>query len=142
MPENPEEVCPQPSPLSSFDPFGWAKSRRQLSRARHIGTVLVRHGLAGLAARLGLEGRLRFGRKTYPGAASRSEPERLVKALEELGPTFIKLGQLISTRPDLLPPDYLRALAKLQDNVPRIQFEEVQRVIAAETCRLPDDIFA
>jgi len=127
--------------MPSFDPLGWVRGRRQLARARHIGAVLVRHGLAELATRLGLEGRLRFGRRARPGAAVLSEPERLVKAFEELGPTFIKLGQLLSTRPDLLPPDYIKALSRLQDNVPRITFEEVERVVATETCRLPDDIF-
>ena len=143
MPETPEELCRRPErALPAFDPFGWLKGRRQLSRARHIGAVLVRYGLAELAMRLGLEGRLRFGRRTHPAAASLSEPERLVKALEELGPTFIKLGQLLSTRPDVLPPEYVKALTKLQDNVPRIPFAEVERVIATETCRLPDDVFA
>ncbi len=142
MPENPEEFCPQPSALPNFDPFGWAKSRRQLNRARHIGAVLVRHGLAELASRLGLEGRLRFGRRARRDAAARSDPERLVTAFEELGPTFIKLGQLLSTRPDLLPPDYLKAFSKLQDDVPRLTFEQVERVIGTETCKLPDDIFA
>lgn len=142
MPEEPEELCQQPSPLPSFDPFGWARSRRQLSRARHIGAVLVRHGLAELAARLGLEGRLRFGHRARRDAAARSEPERLVKAFEELGPTFIKLGQLLSTRPDLLPPDYLKAFSRLQDDVPRLTFEQVERAIVTETCKLPDDIFA
>jgi len=142
VPENPEEFCPQPSALPNFDPFGWAKSRRQLNRARHIGAVLVRHGLAELASRLGLEGRLRFGRRARRDAAARSDPERLVTAFEELGPTFIKLGQLLSTRPDLLPPDYLKAFSKLQDDVPRLTFEQVERVIGTETCKLPDDIFA
>ncbi len=142
MPESPDELCQRPAPEAGFDPFGWLKGRRQLTRARHIGAVLVRHGLAELAARLGLEGRLRIGHKAHPDAAALSEPERLVKALEELGPTFIKLGQLLSTRPDLLPPDYVKALTKLQDNVPRISFAEVERVVATETCRLPDDIFA
>jgi ubiquinone biosynthesis protein len=142
--ETPEELCrrPEQSSLPGFDPFGWMKGRRQLNRVRHIGAVLVRYGLAELATRLGLEGKLRFGRKPQPEVAALSEPERLVKAFEELGPTFIKLGQLLSTRPDVLPLDYLKALTKLQDNVPRISFAEVERVIATETCRLPDDIFA
>jgi ubiquinone biosynthesis protein len=142
LPETPDELCRQPAPASGFDPFGWLKGRRQLNRARHIGAVLVRYGLAELAARLGLEGTLRFRHKAHPDVAALSEPERLVKALEELGPTFIKLGQLLSTRPDLLPPDYFKALTKLQDNVPRISFAEVERVIATETCRLSDDTFA
>ena len=142
MPENPEEPCLQPTQMPSFDPFGWLKGRRQLSRARHIGAVLVRYGLAELAARLGLEGRLKLGRKAPPEVAALTEPERLVKALEELGPTFIKLGQMLSTRPDILPPDYLKALTKLQDNLPRIPYDAVERVIGAETCRLPGDVFA
>jgi predicted unusual protein kinase regulating ubiquinone biosynthesis (AarF/ABC1/UbiB family) len=104
--------------------------------------VLVRHGLAELAVRLGLEGRLRFGRKSQPGTAALSEPERLVKALEELGPTFIKLGQMLSTRPDVVPPDFVKALAKLQDGVPGIRYEEVESVAATEACRLPEDVFS
>jgi ubiquinone biosynthesis protein len=142
LPEDPDELCRRPSPEAGFDPFGWLKGRRQFTRARHIGAVLVRYGLAELAARLGLEGTLRFRHKAHPDVAALREPERLVKALEELGPTFIKLGQLLSTRPDLLPPDYVKALTELQDNVPRIPFAEVERVVATETCRLPDDIFA
>ena len=128
--------------MPSLDPFGWLKGGRQLNRARHIGAVLVRYGLAELAARLGLEGRLKLGHKAPPDVAALTEPERLVKALEELGPTFIKLGQMLSTRPDILPPDYLKALTKLQDNVPGIPYDEVERLVATETCRLPADVFA
>ena len=142
MPETPEELCQRPAPGRGFDPFGWLKGRRQLNRARHLGAVLVRYGLAELAARLGLEGRLKLGHKAHPGVAVLTEPERLVKALEELGPTFIKLGQMLSTRPDILPPDYLKAMAKLQDNVPGIPYDAVERVIGAEACRLPGDVFA
>jgi len=105
--------------------------------ARGLRAVLVRHGLAELAMRLGLNGRLRFGRNAQSDAAVLSKPERLVKALEELGPTFIKLGQMLSTRPDILPPDYLKALTKLQDNVPGIPYDDVERVITTETWRLP-----
>ena len=142
MPENSEEICRTPSPEPGFDPFGWLKGRRQLTRVRHIGAVLVRYGLAELATRLGLEGRLRLGHKAEPAVAVLTEPERLVKALEELGPTFIKLGQMLSTRPDILPPDYLKALTRLQDSVPGISYDAVERVIGSETCRLPADIFA
>ena len=142
MPETPEELCQRPGPKEGFDLFGWARGRRRLSRVRHIGAVLVRYGLAELAARFGLEGRLQLGHKAHPDVAVLTEPERLVKALEKLGPTFIKLGQMLSTRPDILPPDYLKALAQLQDNVPGIPYDAVERVIATETCRLPQDIFA
>jgi ubiquinone biosynthesis protein len=131
----------QPS-LPEFDPLNWLKGRRQLSRARHIGAVLMRYGFAQFADKLGLEGRFKPRRKTEPAVAALSAPERLVKALEELGPTFVKLGQMLSTRPDILPPDYLKAMAKLQSNVPGITYDAVERVIATETGRLPDDIFA
>jgi ubiquinone biosynthesis protein len=59
-------------------------------------------------------------------------PEELVEDLQNLGPTFIKLGQLLSTRPDLLPDAYLKALAKLQDHVPPISYEKVRQIIEDE----------
>ncbi|WP_300437934.1 AarF/UbiB family protein [Christiangramia sp.] len=59
-------------------------------------------------------------------------PEELVEDLKAMGPTYIKLGQLLSTRPDLLPEEYLSALAKLQDNVSPVPFEEVKKIIETE----------
>ncbi len=59
-------------------------------------------------------------------------PEELVEDLKEMGPTYIKLGQLLSTRPDLLPDEYLDALANLQDNVSPVPFEEVKEIIEKE----------
>lgn len=60
-------------------------------------------------------------------------PAELVADLKDLGPTFVKLGQLLSTRPDILPAPYLNALAELQDQVDPIPFEEVQRLFQEET---------
>jgi len=59
-------------------------------------------------------------------------PEELVEDLKEMGPTYIKLGQLLSTRPDLLPDEYLKALSHLQDNVSPVPFEEVKSIIEKE----------
>lgn len=59
-------------------------------------------------------------------------PEELVEDLQAMGPTYIKLGQLLSTRPDLLPDEYLNALASLQDNVPPVPFEEIKEIIEKE----------
>lgn len=59
-------------------------------------------------------------------------PEELVEDLKEMGPTYIKLGQLLSTRPDLLPDEYLSALANLQDNVSPVPYEEVKKIIEEE----------
>ncbi len=70
-----------------------------------------------------------------------SRPERLRMAFEELGPTFIKLGQLLSTRPDFIPPEYLFELTKLQDNVPAFPFNEVEEIFLAETGQKPTELF-
>ncbi|SDR70541.1 AarF/UbiB family protein [Gramella sp. MAR_2010_147] len=59
-------------------------------------------------------------------------PEELVEDLKAMGPTYIKLGQLLSTRPDLLPDEYLNALANLQDNVSPVPFEEVKEIVEKE----------
>lgn len=59
-------------------------------------------------------------------------PEELVDDLKKMGPTYIKLGQLLSTRPDLLPDAYLKALATLQDDVPPIPYEEVHKIVEEE----------
>lgn len=59
-------------------------------------------------------------------------PEELVEDLKQMGPTYVKLGQLLSTRPDLLPDEYLKSLATLQDDVPSISYEEVREVIEEE----------
>src|SRR5690606_41579443 len=59
-------------------------------------------------------------------------PEELVDDLKKMGPTYIKLGQLLSTRPDLLPDAYLQALATLQDDVPPITYEEAHKIVEDE----------
>ncbi|GAB2770241.1 AarF/UbiB family protein [Actinomadura fibrosa] len=59
-------------------------------------------------------------------------PEELVEDLKKMGPTYVKLGQLLSTRPDLLPDDYLQALSSLQDDLPTIPFDEVREVVEYE----------
>lgn len=125
---------------------------RDLGRLREITSVLVRHGFGEVVARAG------FGRKPRKGTASDPPPsmrgpddapeistdelakgeeekkrtstaERIRLVLQDLGPSFIKLGQIASTRPDLLPPDVIVELKKLQENVPPVPFEDVKRVI-------------
>ena len=59
-------------------------------------------------------------------------PEELVEDLKNMGPTYIKMGQLLSTRPDLLPDNYLKALASLQDDVPPIPYEDVHKIVENE----------
>lgn len=59
-------------------------------------------------------------------------PEELVEDLKEMGPTYIKLGQLLSTRPDLLPDEYLEALTSLQDDLPTIPYSEIKTIVEEE----------
>jgi ubiquinone biosynthesis protein len=97
----------------------------QFRRYRQIAEVLTRHGLRWLRDASGLE-RFRHFRSDLSEVAkaeSLTTAERVWLALEELGATFIKLGQFLSTRADLLPPEYQTALAKLQDSAPAFDSE-------------------
>jgi ubiquinone biosynthesis protein len=104
-------------------------------RKREIAAVLLRHGLKELAIFTGLHRAAALGRSAVglPTEPDRDPaPRELRLALEELGPTFIKLGQLASTRPDLLPPQYLVELAKLQDADPAVPAQAAWAAIEAE----------
>ena len=70
-----------------------------------------------------------------------SRARRVRLALEELGPTFIKFGQILSTRPDLIPLEYLEELSELQDNVAPVPYAEVREIIKSEVGRFPEEIF-
>jgi ubiquinone biosynthesis protein len=101
---------------------------------RQVAEILAKNGLGFLAENLGTRGfpRLRHTRQTDEAIAGLSVPERLRRTIEELGPTFIKLGQFLSTRPDVLPTDYIRELEKLQDSAPPISMGAVNAQIEAE----------
>ncbi|MEA3280367.1 MAG: AarF/ABC1/UbiB kinase family protein, partial [Thermodesulfobacteriota bacterium] len=71
-----------------------------------------------------------------------SRAERVRLAFEELGPTFIKLGQILSTRPDLVPVDFINELSKLQDMVPPFPFDEASEIIKVELGAAPEELFA
>jgi len=74
----------------------------------------------------------RLARRPPPPSPALSTPQRLRLALEALGPTFVKLGQILSTRPDLLPPDYIAELSRLQDTVPPVPWETIQNCLEEE----------
>ncbi|HEV57593.1 MAG TPA: AarF/ABC1/UbiB kinase family protein, partial [Phycisphaerales bacterium] len=122
------------------------RAARHLQRYREIVGVFVRHGFGQLADLLELQPYLalprRLLRRWRRAAPPLGAPRRLRLALEELGPTFIKLGQILSTRPDLIPPDYIVELARLQDTVPPAPWEPVRAQIEAELGAPPEELFA
>ncbi|MFW5885183.1 MAG: ABC1 kinase family protein [Patescibacteria group bacterium] len=127
--------------------FGFNKKYRGLKRAKEIVLVFAKFGF-------GYVFNLRFIQKDF-GVSEKSlkdqektgrkiqmsGPERLKTAFEELGPTFIKLGQILSTRPDLLPSAYTDELTKLQDNVPPFSFDKVREQMKKEFGRDIEEVF-
>lgn len=116
-----------------------------LKRYRQIAEVLVRHGFGSLVGVFGLERFVPFvrGLHSLPHRSSTSHtPEHLRKALEELGATFIKLGQILSTRADLLPSAYQGELARLQDQVAPLPGDVIEEVVQAELGRPLHEVFA
>ena len=98
-----------------------------LKRYADVARLLVKYGRGPLIEQLGRE----FPRE--PGTeAEGPDPEELARDLEKLGPTFIKLGQLLSSRADLLPTAYLEALSRLQDQVEPFPFADVEKTVAEE----------
>jgi len=122
--------------------ISWFDTLRDLPRLREIGRVLLRHGFGHVAQRLRLPG-VRWWRRRQPPpeAISFSLPERLRMIFEELGPTFIKFGQILSIRRDVLPEEYVSEFEKLQDAVPPFSYAEVARLIAEEFGRDVKDVF-
>jgi ubiquinone biosynthesis protein len=119
---------------------------RHLGRYRRIAEVLTRHGFGTILTLIGLDDRLKIPRRLLrrgDEAAERVSPAvRMRLALEELGPTFIKLGQIASTRPEILPPSMLAELSNLQDNVPPAPWEDILPLIQEELGRPLPEIFA
>lgn len=120
---------------------------RNLRRSREIVTVLVNYGFDDLVDQLGLRRYLRLGRRLL--FWKRTEPEikltrakRIRLALESLGVTFIKFGQVVSTRPDLVPRDVIRELSKLQEHVPSFPSSIAIAIIERELGDSIDTLFA
>ena len=122
------------------------KSIKQLLRLIHINYILAKNGLDQGTVSIGLFSSLRFMIYLNPWNWFRREPltrgEALRKSLEELGPIFIKFGQALSTRPDILPEDIALELCKLQSNVPPFSNEEALAIIEAAYGCSAFEIFA
>lgn len=117
--------------------------KTRFDRYRQMAEILYRNGLGYLVSVAGLESWLPFRRREADGADSTrmASPEYLRRALEELGPTYVKLGQLLSTRPDLLPPAYMDELAKLQDSATPAAWDDVRGSLSGELGADPLEVF-
>ena len=115
-----------------------------IKRFAVISRIMVKHGLGEILQRI-------FERKdtssksgddsTVLARTIYPSPHRIRRVLEELGPTFVKLGQLMSTRADLFPPEYLEEFQKLQDRVPPVPFEDIKAVIEKEIKQPVSEVF-
>ncbi len=122
----------------------WTK-RERWKREREMASALARHGigLTLVQAKLGWVLPFQWGLLKHPRRDEPySGPEHLRMAFEDLGPTFIKLAQILSTRGDLIGPEYAAELARLQSNVPPLPFSEMTEVLDAELPVPRDEIFA
>jgi len=122
------------------------KSIKQLLRLLHINTILARNGLDQVIVSIRLFSPFRFIVYLNPWNWLRKQKltrgEALRKTLEELGPIFIKFGQALSTRPDILPPDIAAELCKLQDKVPPFSSEIALKIIETAFGRSAFQVFA
>jgi ubiquinone biosynthesis protein len=106
---------------------------RQLGRISEIAQVAAKHGFGYFfETRIPGGTRTRRQQELEPGDDGSTRGQRLRQMLDELGPTFVKFGQLLSTRPDVVPPDIVFELQALQDQVTQFPYEEVERVIREE----------
>lgn len=131
--------------MTGFIPRPWFIRGHLVHRWREIASTLTRHGLGWLATGIGRGDHIPFERG-WLGHPKRETPytraEHLRMAFGELGASFIKLGQVLSTRPDLLPAEYIQELAKLQDAAPQVPFEQICQIVCDELGEPPEKIFA
>jgi predicted unusual protein kinase regulating ubiquinone biosynthesis (AarF/ABC1/UbiB family) len=103
----------------------------RLKRYKDVAMLLIKYGRADLLSPAGLENSV-LPEEIAAESGTIAPAEELAKDLEKLGPTFIKLGQLLSTRADLLPTPYLDALTRLQDHIEPFPYEEVEHIVSSE----------
>ncbi|MCK5322600.1 MAG: AarF/ABC1/UbiB kinase family protein, partial [Desulfobulbaceae bacterium] len=119
---------------------------RHLNRYRQILAVLIKYGFGELVDTLKIDQYFEIGlqilsRKPRDRVEQFSRAERVRMALEELGPAFVKLGQILSTRPDLIPGDFIHEFSKLQDHVPQFPFDDVRQIVEKELNNTIKELF-
>ena len=112
---------------------------RDRKRLEEIFSVTSRYGLGVLLARIGLD---RSGSDDAGDGVSHSLPRRTRLAMEELGPTFVKLGQILATRADLLSPEWIAELEQLHSKAPTLPFEELRPIVEEALGEAPECTFA
>lgn len=118
---------------------------RDLSRLHDIAAILIRYGFGDLASRMGLTHALERAGLRYKRAAEYAHlpaSTRVRRALEEMGPTFIKLGQVLATRVDLFEPDWIAEFGKLQDSAPPVPYEDIRQQLFEDLGAHPEELFA
>ncbi len=103
-----------------------------LARYKQIALLLWKYGRSDLVTQMGIDEAVDASERKPPTEANGATPEQLADDLEAMGPTYVKLGQVLASRPDLLPEPYIEALARLQDKVKPFPYEEVQQIVESE----------
>jgi ubiquinone biosynthesis protein len=122
-------------------------SARDLGRLHDITSILIRFGFSDIVRRLGMANVLeRAGKVLHWQEAGElaqlDPPARVRRALEEMGPTFIKLGQILATRMDLFSPVWIAEFEKLQDQAPSVPFELIRQQLHEDLGAAPEEVFA
>ncbi|MDD2721545.1 MAG: AarF/UbiB family protein [Gallionella sp.] len=120
---------------------------RDLSRLHDIAAILIKYGFGDILSRMGLSNALERAGKVLNHANAKefahlSPPVRVRRALEEMGPTFVKLGQVLATRVDLFEPEWIAEFSKLQDGAPPLPYAEVRTQLTEDLGAPPEEIFA
>ena len=127
---------------------GITRAYRHFNRYRQIIGVVIKYGFGDLLETLKLDGYLELGAHFFSGnynqkkMAPLTRPQRLRMALEELGATFIKLGQILSTRPDILPQEYIKELSLLQDHVMPVPYNSIKQIVEQSYKQPIEEVFA
>ena len=122
--------------------IGTAQVVRDLGRLREIVQVLTRHGFGWLVSSIEVPGVGLLRRLAPDQSQEQPTPERVTAVIRELGPTFVKLGQILSTREDIVPPAYIASFQSLQDAVTPISYDEIRAQIEASLGAPPEDLYA